>query len=305
MSLKADTARALTLAALLALSAAPPAAAQETDLAAGRDETSAEHRPPVRWDDVEIVFEGNEAYTDKELAEWTKYCAARRTDQSEWFSLRALEHCLRNDVREYVSDFGRVRAKFGPPQVAQAWPGLRVSVTLEEGRRYRLGEVRFEGAKYFTAEKLLATFPLQKGDFPHDAAFTAWLVRSVKLDYESSGFVQFAYEVEPQYTDGPEPGSEGVVDYNVKVSEGPQFVLRGVEFKGDLSTPHDRLRRMIRIRDGEVFNRRRFEDGLVSIENRKGVEDIDREKDVVYRTDAEAADIFVVISLKEKQPDGT
>lgn len=304
MSLKADTARALTLATLLAFAAAPPAAAQQTDRPAGRDETGAQYRPPVRWDDVEIVFEGNESFTNQKLAEWSMQCA-REMASSKWFSLRALEYCLRSDVREYVSGFGRVRAKFGPPQVAQAWPGLRVSVTLEEGRRYRLGEVRVEGAKYFTAEKLLATFPLQKGDFPHDAAFKTWLVKSVKLDYENNGFVQFAYEVEPQYTDGPEPGGEGVVDYVVKVSEGPQFVLRGVEFKGDLRTPHDRLRRMIRIRDGEVFNRRRFEDGLVRIQNLREFEHIDREKDVVYRTDAEAADIFVVISLKEKQPDGT
>lgn len=223
---------------------------------------------------------------------------ALRSDSPKWFSLSALETCLRKDTRVWLSAFGRVRAKFGKPEVKQAWPGLRVRVPIEEGARYRFGEVRVAGAKFFTAERLMATFPLKRGDFAYDRALKTWLVRSVKYDYENNGFFRVAYEVVPRFTDDPETPGEGAVDYDVTITEGPRFVLRGVEFVGDVGTPHDELRRMIRIRDGEFFNMREFKDGLNSINNKFREVEIDREKDVVYRTDAETADIFIVISLQ-------
>lgn len=297
MSFKIDTARVLTVALLLACCAAPRAAAQTS---AGEGATNEQSFPRTKLENVEFEFEGNEAFATESLVDWAKRCVARRATSPGWFSLSALETCLRKDTRLWLAGFGRVRAKFGKPLVTEAWPGLRVRVPVEDGARYRFGEMRVEGTKFFTAERLLATLPLKRGDFAYNTALKTWLTKSVKYDYENNGFLQFAYEVKPQFADDPETPGDGIVDYDVTITEGPRFVLRGVEFVGDVGTPHERLRRMIRIRDGEFFNSREFLDGLNEIDSVEGV-NFDRKEDVVYRksvTDAETADIFVVISLQ-------
>ena len=100
----------------------------------------------------------------------------------------------------------------------------------------------------------------------------------------------------------PTPGAEneGVADFQVTITEGRQFVLRKITFKGNERTPEDVLRGALLVREGEVFSAQDFRESVEQLNGLGLFEPIDADRDSRYRDDDETGDLFITISLKEK-----
>ena len=55
------------------------------------------------------------------------------------------------------------------------------------------------------------------------------------------------------------------LDLQFVIQEGPQYTFSGIKFAGNNIFPTEKLRELIRLQDGEVFNQERFQEGVYAI----------------------------------------
>jgi outer membrane protein insertion porin family len=163
------------------------------------------------------------------------------------------EEALQQDVQNVQAvylDKGYVTVKVGTPSVALS-PDRRyifVTIPVEEGERYRIGEVRFAGQLLDQEEKLRGILKTRKGE---------WFARSdVAQDLFALGDVYkdlgHAYANVTPLTD-PHPDTR-ILDLTFEVQPGPVTTFERIDVVGNDKTRDKVIRRELRIYEGERFS---------------------------------------------------
>jgi outer membrane protein assembly factor BamA len=121
-----------------------------------------------------------------------------------------------------------------------------VSVEIESGPQYRLGELQVSGATVFPADELRDQFLLHRGEL-FDVGKIRHGLESIGRLYGSKGYI----DVTPE-PDTAVDGENGIIDVLVKVDEGGQYDIRMVETHG-LDPKTERLLKS-RFEPGQVFD---------------------------------------------------
>ena len=212
----------------------------------------------VKIQDVE--FDGNTVFSDYRLG-W----ALRKTRPSG-----PISRLLRRDVynpANYQEDIERVREMYrekGYKNVSIGEPELEVralrpnspknqkrrlfvTIPIDEGDRFKFGEVSITGNEVFSDELLLRAF---------DKPRTKWLkasavddgVEAVSELYRNSGYIYSRVDVDL------EERGDDVANIVVNVFEGDQYTVGRLEFAGNDRTRDKVLRREFRVHEGRVLN---------------------------------------------------
>lgn len=151
---------------------------------------------------------------------------------------------------------------------------LVITIPVEEGNRWRFGDVRVEGNEIFKDPALLRAFEYREGD---------WL-RSNKIDegveaiqeiYQNTGHIQA--RVEPELVEV----SDEVADVVVHVAEGEQFRVGRLEFEGNTRTMDKVLRREFRVQEGRVLSLGALRNSLYKV-RQLGYFDLDQEDPIEF-----------------------
>ena len=126
-----------------------------------------------------------------------------------------------------------------------------VTVPVEEGALYRLGEIKIEGAENLTKEQVRAMLGIQQGDIANGEAIGKWLFEDLKELYGEMGYIQYIAEPEPEFRVVDHAANEGVVDFKVTIEEGQLFRIRSIKFEGS-NVSEKELRNLLLIRAGDV-----------------------------------------------------
>ena len=131
------------------------------------------------------------------------------------------------------------------PLIRPKKPGKRadISVTIDEGLKYRLHSISFTGVKFFrTPEALMRPlFGMAENDVFSTAKLRKGIENMRKL-YGEFGFIDFVGEP------GFEPDTKnGTIDMSLTVDEGKQFFVRRVDFSGNTTTRDKVIRRELLI----------------------------------------------------------
>jgi outer membrane protein insertion porin family len=141
----------------------------------------------------------------------------------------------------------RIRANdpLAVPKVAS------VEAVVSEGRRFRLGEIRFEGNHAFESSELRDKFSMKKGDFFARNEIGGGL-EGVRDLYTAKGFIDIV--MVPDVV----KSSEGTLVLSINVTEGRQYHMGVLEIfaKKELA---ERLRTQWEIPEGAVFDLRYVE----------------------------------------------
>ncbi len=292
------------LAAFVCAAFAPQAAAQRRPAEASVEKVRAESAAPrALWKDVRVEFEGNRLFTSERLRGLVHECYGK--DAME-FEPERLDYCLRTHVLGFVRRSGYLRAELGKTRAEQTGAGETLTVPIDEKELYRLGRVKLEGAEFFTPARLREMLPLKSGDIADGVAVVRWLSEHLKKLYADEGFIQYEFDVEPEFSLDTDTG-EGVADLSVTINEGRRFRLQRLKLASSADVPEDALREALGLREGEVFRAQEFADGVRRMNQLKlfdwdggRFEDVDHEKDVEFRTDEETGDLEITIRLNEK-----
>jgi outer membrane protein insertion porin family len=259
--------------------------------------------PRALWKDVRVEFEGNRLFTSERLRALASECYGRSRGADEMFEPEILDYCLRVNVLGFVRRSGYLRARLGERRTERTPAGETVTVPLDEKELYRLGEVTIAGAEFFDAARLREMLPLRAGDIADAEAVGRWLSEHLKERYGDEGFVQYEFELEPEFRLDTATG-EGVADLKVTINEGRRFRLRRLAFAGGENLPEDVLRGAMRLREGEFFSARAFAGAVrrlnsLDLFGAGRFEPVDRDKDSEFRADEEAAELDITIHLTE------
>jgi outer membrane protein insertion porin family len=271
---------------------------------------------------VEIDFEGNQHFSDGELRGALKLVKEAglisRFRGEDILHLDKLDYDLHQNVRSYMASKGYLEARTGEPRVEGLGPkrtgfpilplpiissvdeGLRVTIPVSEGRLYRLGQIKIEGNSIYSEEVIRQVIGLRSGEIANGQRITKALSDDLEKLYGRSGFIQYSYEVTPEFKPNPQKPDEGIADFTVTITEGKQFTLRRLEFQGNTYTRDNVLRREVAVNEGDIFDKALWDFSVLKLNQLGFFDPIDKDKDAELRTDEETGEVEVNLRVSER-----
>jgi outer membrane protein insertion porin family len=258
---------------------------------------------------AEIDFEGNTVFGDRRL-QW----AMRKTKESgiisrilkkDIYKPAVFEEDL-DEVREVYRKAGYKNIVIGEPRVElERLDGpvrpedpkrkLIVTIPLEEGRRWKLGDVRIEGNETFEAEILARQFPDPRGGWLRSTSIDKGIEALSDL-YSNTGHLY------AQVTHAIVEVNEEEADVIVTIVEGDQFSVGRIEFEGNTKTRDKVLRRELGIQEGMVLNAGALRNSLLRLGQLQFFE-VDENDPVTFEFHNE--DKLVDLTIKGQEGDRT
>ena len=258
----------------------------------------------VRISDIE--FEGNTVFNDSRLRltmKNTKESAfISRVTKKDLYDPAKLQEDV-DKVRDLYRGVGYKNVVMGDPKVEVRTVALRetgssgpkrrmfITIPVEEGERWKFGQVSIEGNKIYTEKNLLRAF---------ERKATGWLrakvvddaVKEITDAYHNTGYI-FA-RVEPELIERP----DRVADLVVHVTEGEQFKVGRIEFQGNERTKDKVLRRELRVYEGGLVNVTAIRNSVTKV-NQLGYFKLSEENPVDIDTDSEKKKVNLLFKGEE------
>jgi len=131
--------------------------------------------------------------------------------------------------------------------------GVNVSMQVSEGKKYYFGKITWKGNSRYSDSLLAKVLGIKEGDTYNQEMLQKRLLSSEGGDvgglYMDYGYLFF-------HADPVEVGIHGdTIDYEIRVSEGPQATIKEVRIAGNEKTNEHVIRRELRTLPGEKFSR--------------------------------------------------
>ncbi len=168
---------------------------------------------------------------------------------------------------------------------------LTITVTIEEGTRYVVGAVSFQGAAQLSEKELRDRLELHPGD-PFSQERLAQEVSKVQSAYFAKGYM--AASVEPSTALNPQTNQ---VDVTYQVTEGTISYVDQVIIRGNLKTKDVVIRRELRLGPGERFDGEKLRRSKERLYNLGFFEEVTLETTPTDRPDRRN----LVVSVKESK----
>lgn len=244
----------------------------------------------------EVRFAGNRNVANDELVEDLKQCSG---DDWEIFEKRKYEYYVQKCARQFFFSKGYFQARIKQVNARLIDDNYVVTIEVEEGIRYRIGEVKIEGATVFTKKELLEMSELKTGEVVDGKILQEFFNDKLKKIYTDKGYVLFDAEFEPKFIEPQAKGLDATVDISITIDEGLLYNLASISFSGIEKKKVGELRELFFLKDGEAYNQSKIEDGIKKINEMKKFQLVDSDQDVEIGTDEESNDIYLVIKVKE------
>ena len=167
-------------------------------------------------------------------------------------------------IVEYYRNKGYIAARVGQPEIKVLedstdgevrW--VQLDVPIDEGPRYKVGDLAFDGNKVVKTEFLQPLFKLKKGDWYSDKPIRNGLIKAREI-YGQGGYFEFTGfpDLDPQEAaTGPLAGpAEPTVNVTMRMQEGEQYFVNRLTFVGNTTTRDNVIRREVRLYEGGTFN---------------------------------------------------
>jgi outer membrane protein assembly factor BamA len=246
----------------------------------------------------EIRFEGNRVFPAQTLLAETNACLMRyQKEEPDRFDPAVFEYCLHR-LTNFERSQGYLKARFGEPRIEEVRGGLIVTISADEGVRYRIGNLQIEGADHVAEQEVRALLNMRRGDVVDGEKLVKCFYEDLKALYGEKGFIQYTAEITPEYSLKP-GAAEGIADLTITIDEGRRFRIRRISFKG-AGLADSQLRSLLLIGEGDIYNQETLEQSLKKINDTDLFYPIDKDRDVDYRTNEEEGLLDIQINVKRK-----
>ena len=239
----------------------------------------------------EINFEGVHAFREFTLR---NVMSTRRKWILSWFTGAGVlkDEELHTDVERltaYYYDNGYIQVRVDDIEVTREEDKLILTVRIEEGDQYRIGNVRFEGEVLEDQEVLVKASGLVSGEIFRPSR----LRESIFSVTEAYGNLGRAFAEAIPLTDvHPETKT---VDVGFRMTAGPVVSVDRIEIRGNTKTRDEVVRRELRQQEGEQFTGKGLRQGTSRVK-RLGI--FDEVKVESTRTDSPDK-VNLVVDVKE------
>jgi outer membrane protein insertion porin family len=206
-------------------------------------------------------------------------------------------------LKKKFQENGYMEATVGEPKYEQitrrTWPFFKsapmtkLTIPVDAGFLYRVGEVKIEGNKAFAAWKLRELVKMKTGEVYSTA------VREKSVEDIGELFRNFGHlwgQVVP--VENLDPKNK-VVNVTYNINEGEMCILRRIDFKGNVFTKDKVIRREMLLREGDIFRLDAFKNSVLRVKQ-LGLVDVEKDPDV-KPDGADPTQFDVSIAVKELQ----
>lgn len=200
-----------------------------------------------------ITFKGNEHISSSDLKKIMK------TKTWGIFAFltgkgRLNEKIFQTDVehlREYYKDHGYLDVKLSEEGVEYDHKGrssLYITINVDEGRRYYLGDISILGNRLYPTDDLMASLPIKKGDVfsPSEVDESSQALRDY---YGKSGYLETFVRAERI----PDLNSRNI-GVQFHITEGEEIYVESVSIQGNVKTKSNVILRELALAPGDVFD---------------------------------------------------
>jgi outer membrane protein insertion porin family len=243
----------------------------------------------------EVSFEGNQALKTEELRE----TAAVRV--GVLYNPVEVQRGV-DAIRQKYEEEGYFGVAISPRTERTPEGDIRIVFRIDEGRKMYIDRIVIEGNKAVTTgqikdamatkERLFWILPFSK---VHRRVFDDDAERIINL-YADKGYLQTrieSHEIVPNF-------EKGKVTLRTRLVEGPQFRSGAVTFAGNELLPDEEVRRLVSLKEGDVFNRSLLRASIRNLTDRYS--EIGRGRaEVTPSTDVDSDTLKVAVSLAIKE----
>jgi outer membrane protein insertion porin family len=258
----------------------------------------------VRISDID--FEGNTIFNDLRLRLAMKKTKESglitRLSKKDIYDPAKLQEDL-DKVRDLYRGAGYKNVVIGDPkvEVRALRPGaadpddqkrrMFITVPIEEGERWKFGEVTIEGNQIYSDQILMRAFAHKTGGWLRSKVIDD-AIKAITETYHNTGYI-FA-RVEPELVER----ENRIADLVVHVREGEQFTVGRIEFQGNDRTKDKVLRRELRLYEGGLMNVTAIRNSVLKV-NQLGYFKLNEEDPVEIDTDTESKKVNLVFKGDE------
>ena len=220
-----------------------------------------------------VSFDGNEVFSQSKLRssmEKTKKSnLLTKVRKRDIYNPATFEADL-DKIREVYHDAGYKNLVIGDAELDVIEKGvdkegrvkdrkLSIIIPLEEGERWKLGEIHVEGNDVLPEQLLRAAFGEPKGGWLRQDVIDSGL-EQIKDFYQNTGYMFSQVEGETKEV------GDLVADLFVTIDEGDQFRIGRIEFSGNEKTRDRVLRRNLRVHEGMVFSSTQLKNSIMKLQ---------------------------------------
>lgn len=208
----------------------------------------------------EIKFEGNKGLTNKELKK-----SMENTSEKVWWKIWDGATFDKNKFEEdkksiifYCKEKGYRDAEITGEEMnlSPDKEDLYLKIKIDEGKKYFVNSVKFEGNKMYPDSILVAKLDFKKGDVYNFKKLSYNLYggsaeseSDISSLYMDNGYLSFNADIDEKVVDNNK------LDLVIKITENNQFRLGHISFEGNDKTQDKVLRRELYTIPGDYFNR--------------------------------------------------
>jgi outer membrane protein insertion porin family len=207
-------------------------------------------------------------------------------------------------VKKAYQENGYMEATVGEPKIedmskrtiffwAKPQKMVKITIPVNAGYLYRVGEIKVEGNKAFTTSGVMSKINLVKGDI------YSTTIREKSIEDLGELFRNYGHlyaQVMP--VESLDPKAK-VVNVTYQIFEGELCFLHRIDFKGNIFTKDKVIRREMLMREGDIFSLAVFKDSILRVKQ-LGLVDLEKEPDI-KPTAADATKFDVSMPIKELQ----
>lgn len=196
-----------------------------------------------KFDKPDIRYKGNRTLSEKAI---TKHLERNKLLNAAFY--KPTEFVKK--IEDLFISLGYLRPKVRLPVVRFKSKERRayIDIFLEEGTRFRVGNIRIQGVHFFGDDQILSEVGVHPGDIVSSERFNQAEFKIQDL-YVQKGFndirVQSDVEIHPE---------KGAVDLIIEVEESPQGIIEEIRITGNLLTKKEIIQREIKFKVGDAIN---------------------------------------------------
>ena len=219
----------------------------------------------------EITFEGNRAYTDKELKEMM--------GTSEWGMFHFIsksgkfnEALLKQDINKltvFYLNNGYTSAGIGEPEITHDRKWIYIKIAITEGKQFRVGDVRITGDTLdVPRSELMTRLRITRKDYFDREA----IIKDIDILTEACKEDGYAYATVVPRTVSRDDQQKIDVTYNIE--KGNLVYINRISITGNTKTRDKVIRRELEAVEGDLYDSSKFKASYMELNRLRYFEEI-------------------------------
>ena len=219
-----------------------------------------------------ITFEGNEAYTSKELKNMMS------TSEHGIFSFITDSGLLKRDqlkqdigkLTAYYFNNGFINSQIGEPEITIDKKGIYVKIKIKEGKRFKIDKVEISGDLLEKPRaELLKSLKIKKGDNYNREA----IIKDIDFLTQVCNDEGYANaDINPKINTRE---NEQLVDVDFQITKGELVYINHINITGNTITRDKVIRRQLEVVEGDLYSSSKLRNSYANLNRLRYFEEVD------------------------------